>query len=136
MSRVRARLETGLMFAPYPAARRMRAASPFPSHARTRESRLCQIARTFNGQRLGPRVRGDERMGTLLSFGSFLHRLFRGDERVCPSAISSQAHSRGMLLLCRRRRPKDLEPRGALDLLLATAICLRVHPQLPGLVVV
>src|SRR5260370_32214358 len=53
----------------------------FRSFARTRESRLCQIARTFNGQRLGPRVHGDERVETLLSFGSFLHRLFRGDER-------------------------------------------------------
>jgi hypothetical protein len=35
----------------------------------------------FQWARLGPRVRGDERVETLLSFGSFLHRLFRGDER-------------------------------------------------------
>ena len=31
------------------------------------------------GQRLGPRVRGDERVEKLVSF---LHALFRGDERV------------------------------------------------------
>src|SRR5260370_9925220 len=53
MSRVPARLETGLMFAPYPAARRMRAASPFPSHALSRE----QVERE---RRIGPCFRRDD----------------------------------------------------------------------------
>jgi hypothetical protein len=37
------------------------------SFPRTRESRLCQTARTFFGQRLDPRVRGDERVERLVS---------------------------------------------------------------------
>src|SRR5580692_4091533 len=46
------------------------------SFPRTRESRLCQIARTFNGQRLGPRVRGDERVENL----AFLSVSFTGSD--------------------------------------------------------
>jgi hypothetical protein len=58
------------------------------SFPRTRESRLCQIARTFNGQRLGSRVRGNERVVRLASFIRFLHRLEDGRERPYVPAIS------------------------------------------------
>src|SRR5260370_36492620 len=54
--------------------------------------------------------------------------------QVAPDQVRGRLFPKNALS-CRRRRSKDLEPRGALELVLGDAIVVRVHDVLPGLVV-